>query len=568
MDPASDQAPFAQPTQPVPGSPMPPPTPPPAGGRNPAAVVVGLVLAVPALVALIVNYLLPTIWTVNSSFQDVNLLQDRPAEPVGAKNYTAVFENLGGILGYGAAFALLPLLTFLIAAPLMAFAAHHSGMAGRWVLRILLALPMVCVAPAALATAFLMDQVGKESSLSSTSSAPFALLAATWLGGFGLLFGVGLTVYLAALRRRDTEGSVWPGLLAVAGLGVLTIPAIALQTFTYPYVVTAGGPANSTVTPMLEVFDLGFRRLSIGPAAAASTVVLVVLGLLGLLAALLVIFTGLRIEHDPLRRSADDPTGWPSSRVIATVLGGLGLLISLPFLWNGIWPALSRAISRTGGEQVAAASPAELFVNTWLPPLVSVAVSVTLAALAGFGIGALRPLGRYSELLLLPFAPWLFVGLAPLAIAKWNVVREADQLNTFIGLIPPVGIAIPALFVFTLLFKGQTRRREEMLASGMSPGDAGVRAYLPALPMIVLVAGFSWLVQSLDIFWPLLVAADPDSQTGPLVMLRAMAQFAFSQDGPPIFLGLPVVAVVVSALILAAGQVLYLDRIAIRAGRR
>jgi ABC-type glycerol-3-phosphate transport system permease component len=568
MDPASDQASYAQPTQPVAGSPLPPPpTNGATGGRNPAVVIVGLLLALPALVALIVNYLLPTIWTISSSFQDVNPLREGSGRPVGTKNYEAISENLGSVLGYGAAFALLPLLTFLIGAPLMAFAAHYSGLAGRWVLRIVLALPMACVAPAALAAAYRMDQIGQESPLTSIDSAPFALLAAAWVGSFGVLFGVGITVYLAALRRKDTQGSVWPGLLAVAGLGVLAIPAIALQTFTYPYIATAGGPANSTVTPMLEIFDLGFRRFAIGPAAAASTIVLAVLALLGLLAALLVILTGLRIEHDPLRRSADDPTGWPSSRVIATVLGGLGLLISLPFLWNGIWPALSRAISRTGGEEVAIGSSTSLFVNTWLPPLVSVIVSVGLAVLAGFGIGALRPLGRHSELLLLPFAPWLFVGLAPLAIAKWDAVREADQLNTFIGMIPPVGIAIPALFVFTLLFKGQARRREEMLASGMSSGDAGVRAYLPALPMLVLVGGFSWLVQSLDIFWPLLVASDPDHFTGPMVMLQAMTQFS-TQDGPPIFLALPVAAVLVSALVLAAGQVLYLDRIAIRAGRR
>jgi ABC-type sugar transport system permease subunit len=566
MDPASDQAPYAQPTQPVPGTPGQPP--PSAGGRNPAAVIIGILLAVPALAALVVNYVMPTIWTFNSSFQNVNPLRDDSGQPVGTKNYEQISDTLGGSLGYAAAFALLPLLTFLIGAPLMALAAHHSGMVGRWVIRILLAVPMVCVAPAALAAAFRMDQVGQENVLGNINAAPFALLAAAWLGTFGVVFGFGVTLYLAALRRKDTQGSVWPGLLAVAGLGVLAIPAIALQIFTYPYVVTAGGPARSTMTPMLAMFDLGFRTFRVGAGAAESTIVLAVLGVLGMLAALLVILTGLRIEHDPLRRSADEPAGWPTSRVVATVLGGLGLLISLPFLWSGIWPALSRAISRTGGEEIAIASSSSLFVNTWLPPLVSVAVSVGLAALAGFGIGALRPFGRYSELLLLPFAPWLFVGLAPLAIAKWNTVREADQLNTFIGLIPPVGIAIPALFVFTLLFKGQARRREEMVASGMSPGDAGVRAYLPALPMLVLVGGFSWLVQSLDVFWPLLVASDPDHFTGPLVMLQAMAQFSTGREGPPIFLGLPVAAVLVSALVLAAGQVLYLDRLAIRAGRR
>jgi ABC-type sugar transport system permease subunit len=558
MDPA-----FAQPTQSASFSPAPPG--PPARPRNPAAVIVGLLLVLPALIALVVSYVIPTVWTITRSFQDVNLLQDS-AEPVGTKNYTAISENLGGGLGYALAFGAFPLLTFLFAAPLLAFAAHKSGLVGRWVVRIALAVPMVCVAPVALASAFLLDQTGPDSLLTNFNTAPWALVAGVWVGTLGLLCGIGVTLYLAALRRRNNEGSVWPGLIIIAGLGVIAIPALALQTFVFPFVVTGGGPRDATVTAMLEMYNLGFRNLQTGVGAAQATVLLLILGVLGLLAALLVILTGLRMEIDPMRRSADDPTGWPASRVVAAVLGGLALLLLLWFTWNGLSPMVSRAISRTGGEQIAITSSTSLFVNTWLPPLLSSIGAVALAAIAGFAIGVLRPLGRFSEVLLLPFAPWLFVGIGPLAIAKWNAAREAELLNTFIGLIPPVAIAIPALFVFTLLFKGQARRQQELLADGVPVRESYLRTLLPTLPMIVLVGGFTWLLQAQDLLWPLLVANERDYYTGPLTLLLSMREFATTEA--PIFLGLSIPVVLISAAVLAVGQVLYLDRLAIRAGRR
>ncbi len=105
------------------------------------------------------------------------------------------------------------------------------------------------------------------------------------------------------------------------------------------------------------------------------------------------------------------------------------------------------------------ASVGKMLVNTWLPPLPVAVVGIGVAALAGFGIGALRPLGRRSELLLLPFAPWLFVGLGPLLPHAANSLYSDAAAGGFAGLIPPVWLSIPALFLTTLFFRGQAARR-------------------------------------------------------------------------------------------------------------
>ncbi|HRE27220.1 MAG TPA: hypothetical protein PK954_11345, partial [Anaerolineales bacterium] len=52
---------------------------------------------------------------------------------------------------------------------------------------------------------------------------------------------------------------------------------------------------------------------------------------------------------------------------------------------------------------------ATTWFNTLVPPLVGLVIQWPLALLGGYAIGGLRPLGRHSLWLLVPFAPWLFV---------------------------------------------------------------------------------------------------------------------------------------------------------------
>jgi hypothetical protein len=226
--------------------------------------------------------------------------------------------------------------------------------------------------------------------------------------------------------------------------------------------------------------------MRVGTGAAQASILLAVLAVLGVAAWLLIFLTGLRVEVVP--KASDRSAGWG----VAT---GLVLLVALGMVAVGLWPWLAHSVFG-GGTAPDGPSTGRVYTNTWVPPLVSTVVGVGVAAVGGFAIGALRPLGRSSGLLLLPFAPWLFVGIAPLSVAHYRSADELGRLNTFLGLIPPVWVVVPALF----LFRGLADR------SGGRLGDT----LRPALPMLGLVIGATWLVQAQDVTWSLLAAVNPD----------------------------------------------------------
>jgi multiple sugar transport system permease protein len=51
----------------------------------------------------------------------------------------------------------------------------------------------------------------------------------------------------------------------------------AFEIFTWPYVITNGGPGNATLTLMLYIYQVSFRDFQLGYGAAISLVDLVVL---------------------------------------------------------------------------------------------------------------------------------------------------------------------------------------------------------------------------------------------------------------------------------------------------
>jgi ABC-type sugar transport system permease subunit len=524
---------------PVPPPPPFPPPPPPAQRSDATRITVGLLLVVPATIALIIGYLVPTVRTAIWSLQERTPLTGR-SEWRGFDNYERMFDDpLGPLsaIGYTLLLALAPLLVVLVVAPLLALVANAGGRPARLMVRLGLTIPTVCFAPVALAAAWLIDRYPTD------GSARVTVWLAVALTLFGLLCGLGVTVFLAVLRGGAPGRSVWPATLTVGGLGFLAVLAVALQTFTYPYVMTRGGPLGQTRTPMLSALGAGLQFLDLGYGAAAATLVLVPVLLLGLAAGLLVVFSRLRIE--PVAPAAPDRT-----RAWAVVVAALGLLVVLAVTLYGLWPWLTELgnVTVEGAEEDTATA----IVNTWLPPIVSTVIGVGLAAVAGFGIGALRPAGRYSELLLLPFAPWLFVSIGPLWLVKWIAADTGDRLDTFLGRIPPIWLAVPALFVFTLLFRG---------LAGRPLGSILLRA----LPMVGLVGAATWLVQSQSLLWGLIVSlSEPNAQ---VLVVQWLGQFGTSPEGPPLGMILPIPAIVVFAVGLCLLHVLYLDRLAIRAGR-
>jgi hypothetical protein len=239
---------------------------------------------------------------------------------------------------------------------------------------------------------------------------------------------------------------------------------------------------------------------------------------------------------------------------VAVVVGVLALLVVTVITVIWAWPWLTALF--TPAEEVAPApSGLRVQLNTWVPALLGALVSVGVAYLGALGIGGLRPLGRHSEWLLLPFAPWLLVGAGPLSVANWNNLRGIGLIDTFVALIPPLLISVPALFVLTLLCKGLVMRTDRDFLSGV---------VLPSLPMAGILAGAVTLVNAQDLLWPLLVAQDRNLATAPAAQLMPLN--GFGARAAEVGVTTPLIVVGLALAAVVAAQLLYLDRLAITVG--
>jgi len=190
------------------------------------------------------------------------------------------------------------------------------------------------------------------------------------------------------------------------------------------------------------------------------------LGVLGLAAGLIIVLEGLQIELRSWRESIA-PYGQNGKaqpkRAGATAILAVVLLASLVIGIAATRPALSSILlsfsTRQAYEAFLRSVPvASVLVNTLVPPLLAMLLQLPVAYLAALGIGAVRPLGRWSEFLLLPISPWLFVTAIPLSLVAFQRLHEMHAVNTLISLIPPPPISVPMIFVLTLFFKVQEAR--------------------------------------------------------------------------------------------------------------
>jgi multiple sugar transport system permease protein len=119
----------------------------------------------------------------------------------------------------------------------------------------------------------------------------FALiLVMTWLGA-----GSSVLIYLAALNEINTEiyeAAELDGVSPLQRIYYLTLPLLksrmaimmvlqiiaVAQVFTEPFILTTGGPGNSTLTPVLQIYRTAFENSDFGLASTWSVSLLVVLG--------------------------------------------------------------------------------------------------------------------------------------------------------------------------------------------------------------------------------------------------------------------------------------------------
>jgi multiple sugar transport system permease protein len=118
----------------------------------------------------------------------------------------------------------------------------------------------------------------------TTTAFPSIMLMSMWQGvGFQML------IFLAALQEipdsfyeaADIDGAnTWqqflyitlPQLKNTTTFVIISTTILAFRLFTQVYVMTRGGPQNSTYTAMLHIYNMAFKRLNIGYSSAMTVI--------------------------------------------------------------------------------------------------------------------------------------------------------------------------------------------------------------------------------------------------------------------------------------------------------
>lgn len=524
-----------------------------------AAKVVGWVLLVPAVVLTVLTLVIPTVQTVVTSFHSADLFLGAESENVGFDNYNTLFDQgrFWPALWFALSLVTVPMIVAVTVAPLVAAALSWAGAWARWTARIVLSLTIVVFSPVALAIAWQREFRDDPTRLSAFDLAGGTVRTATSMMTVGVVLAIGLMIFLPVFRAREQRRPMWPALFTTAGVVVLAMAAIGLQQFTVPLVLTKFGPNDVTSTPVGLLYLSSFRDMRLGAGAAVATILLVILAVLGIAAMLVLVLTRLRVSLLPLRKPPSDARR--ATNPGAIVLAALVLAAVLTAIVLTTLPWLD-ALSGTETP------PAGTNGRTWGPAITGALTSVGVAYLAALGISGLRPLGRHSEWLLMAFAPWLFVGLAPLSIEFFKSAQEDGSLNTEDALGPQILVSLVSMVIIAVLCRGQSEQWQRQVAAGAPAGNAFVgTVVLPTLPLAGLLFVVNVFITAQDLLWPLLVSSTQDNDTAVLTLYR-LTTTNTAEAGVSVASATPLLAVVLGALAVVAVQVLHLDRMVAATG--
>ena len=241
--------------------------------------------------------LVPVIYAIYISFFSWPLEGGR-LKFVGLGNYRATLSSYGfwriviNVLYFVGAYVTLNLIVSLTLASLLG--PRVAAVKGKSLLRILFFLPVVTPLVASsllwslmygqtgiINTALGWFRIGPVPWLSSTAWAmPSIIIMSVWLG-FGynmILFIAGMTnipesLYDAAAIEgagpfRQFFKITLPLLSPLVFFGTLLTLITSFQVFTQAYILTNGGPGNSSTTLVLQLYDEAFRYLSLGDGSA------------------------------------------------------------------------------------------------------------------------------------------------------------------------------------------------------------------------------------------------------------------------------------------------------------
>ncbi|MFC6332744.1 carbohydrate ABC transporter permease [Paenibacillus septentrionalis] len=257
----------------------------------------------------VIGFLLLTLWpmiqSIYFSFTDYSLLE--PARPVGIANYSKIFTDDSSFINSLRATLLFVLISVplkLIVALLLAMVLNMK-LRGMYIYRTVIYFPSLI--GASVAVAILWSNIFGTNGLINQILAYFSIEGKNWialpetaLGTLILLavwqFGSSMVIFLAGLKQIPGE---YYEAAAVDGAGKIrtffniTLPLLSpiilfnlvlqtigsFQMFTQAFIITKGGPVESTYMYALYLFDKAFAQFQMGYASALAWILLVLIGL-------------------------------------------------------------------------------------------------------------------------------------------------------------------------------------------------------------------------------------------------------------------------------------------------
>ena len=257
----------------------------------------------PAFVLLAVFFFIPFIDTILLSFKNFSTDIYNP-QFIGFSNYIQLFKSKEFYTTLTNTFLFLIMVVPILAVlPLIVAIFINQKIKGVNIYKVLIYLPVIIsIVVVAIAFKWLYAQQGILNYLAEL----FGLSAIGWLTDtkFALLSvaivtiykGIGyyMMIYLSALigvpkdlyEAADIDGAseikkhltvTIPQIMPTIALVVIISSISALKVFTEIYVMTKGGPLNSTKTIVYYIYERAFENLDLSMASAASVVLLLVI---------------------------------------------------------------------------------------------------------------------------------------------------------------------------------------------------------------------------------------------------------------------------------------------------
>lgn len=255
------------------------------------------------IVLLIVFALIPIVMAIFYSFTDYNIIE-RPSW-IGLKNFERIFKDefffisLKNTVIYTFLYVPLGLIVSLLAAILIN--QRHRTVT---LFRTFFYLPVLCssVATATIWYWLLNPQYGLFNQILGLFGidGPAWLYSSNWamtaivLMSVWMSFGGNMMIFLAGLQGIDTalyEAADMEGASAWQKFIKITLPQLskttflvttqliigAFQVFDQAYMLTKGGPGNSTITLVYYIYNKGFGGLQMGYASALSLILFLII---------------------------------------------------------------------------------------------------------------------------------------------------------------------------------------------------------------------------------------------------------------------------------------------------